>query len=40
MAHSDLVRRFTLSGGLQEVSAVRIDYGFFDTLGIGIKVVD
>ena len=39
-AHSDLVRRFTLSGGLQEVSAVRVDYGFFDTLGIGIKVVD
>ena len=39
-AHSDLVRRFAPSGGLQKVSAVRVDYGFFYTLGIGIKVVD
>ena len=39
-AHQDLVRRFAPSGGLQEVSAVRVDYCFFDALVIGIKVVD
>ena len=39
-AHQDLVRRFAPSGGLQEVSAVRVDYGFFDALGIGVRVVD
>ena len=39
-AHEDLVQRFAPSGGLQEVSAVRVDYGFFDALGIGVRVVD
>ena len=39
-AHQDLVRRFAPSRGLQEVSAVRVDYCFFDALVIGIKVVD
>ena len=39
-AHQDLVRRFAPSGGLQEVSAICVDYGFFDALGIGVRVVD
>ena len=39
-AHEDLVRRFAPSGGLQEVSAICVDYGFFDALGIGIRIVD
>ena len=33
-AHEDLVQRFAPSGGLQEVSAICVDYGFFDALGV------
>ena len=39
-AHQDLVRRIAASGALQEVPAVWVRYGFFDMLGVGIRVVD